>query len=60
MMRARTGTLENESIDDVRIVMEVNFFGVVALTRTAFPYRAGGRRWELSAEGAQVVEAGAR
>ena len=32
------GTIENESIDQVRAVMEVNFFGVVALTRAALPH----------------------
>ncbi|MDR6971584.1 SDR family NAD(P)-dependent oxidoreductase [Leifsonia shinshuensis] len=31
------GTIELETIDDVRSVMEVNFFGVVSLTRAALP-----------------------
>lgn len=31
------GTVELEPIDDVRAVMEVNFFGVVAVTRAAMP-----------------------
>ena len=39
----RLGTIETESIDDVRAVMEVNFFGVVALTRAALPYLRGTR-----------------
>lgn len=34
----RLGTIENETVDDVRAVMEVNFFGVVALTRAALPH----------------------
>jgi NAD(P)-dependent dehydrogenase (short-subunit alcohol dehydrogenase family) len=39
------GTLENETLDDVRGVMEVNFFGVVAVTKAALPHlRAGGGR----------------
>ena len=32
------GTIENESLDDVRRVMEVNFFGVVAATKAALPH----------------------
>lgn len=32
------GTIENESIDAVRAVMDVNFFGVVAMTKAALPY----------------------
>ncbi|MFG2311493.1 SDR family oxidoreductase [Streptomyces sp. NPDC048566] len=31
------GTLEQESVDDVRAVMEVNFFGVLHATRAALP-----------------------
>ncbi|MDN2500455.1 SDR family oxidoreductase [Nocardia nova] len=31
------GTLEQEDLDDVRAVMEVNFFGVVAVTKAALP-----------------------
>lgn len=34
----RLGTIENETVDAVRAVMEVNFFGVVALTRAALPH----------------------
>ncbi|TFC11868.1 SDR family oxidoreductase [Cryobacterium algoritolerans] len=32
------GTIENETIDQVRAVMEVNYFGVVAVTRAALPH----------------------
>lgn len=32
------GTIENETIDQVRAVMEVNFFGVVGVTRAALPH----------------------
>jgi len=32
------GTIENESVDDVRRVMEVNFFGVVAASKAAMPH----------------------
>lgn len=39
------GTLELESIEDVRSVMEVNFFGVLNVTRAALPHlRASGGR----------------
>ncbi|WP_433723009.1 SDR family NAD(P)-dependent oxidoreductase [Nocardia sp. CA-129566] len=39
------GTLEQESIDDVRAVMEVNFFGVLLVTKAALPLlRASGGR----------------
>ncbi|WP_030673676.1 SDR family oxidoreductase [Streptomyces sp. NRRL B-1347] len=31
------GTLEQESVEDVRAVMEVNFFGVLHVTRAALP-----------------------
>lgn len=31
------GTIELESVDDVRAVMEVNFFGVVSVTKAALP-----------------------
>ncbi|MDH6120719.1 SDR family NAD(P)-dependent oxidoreductase [Kitasatospora sp. GAS204B] len=31
------GTIEQESVEDVRAVMEVNFFGVVEVTRAALP-----------------------
>jgi len=32
------GTIENEDLDVVRAVMEVNFFGVVTVTRAALPH----------------------
>ncbi|SDO63038.1 Short-chain dehydrogenase [Nakamurella panacisegetis] len=39
------GTLELERIDDVRTVMEVNFFGTVLVTKAALPHlRASGGR----------------
>jgi NAD(P)-dependent dehydrogenase (short-subunit alcohol dehydrogenase family) len=37
------GTLENETLDEVRSVFEVNFFGVVALTRAALPHLRASR-----------------
>ncbi|WP_031073307.1 SDR family NAD(P)-dependent oxidoreductase [Streptomyces sp. NRRL WC-3742] len=42
---AGVGTIEQSSVDDVRAVMEVNFFGVVTTTRAALPHlRASGGR----------------
>ncbi|WP_260634769.1 SDR family oxidoreductase [Streptomyces angustmyceticus] len=39
------GTLENESVDAVRAVMEVNFFGVLHVSKAALPHlRASGGR----------------
>ncbi|MCW7940658.1 short-chain dehydrogenase [Streptomyces hygroscopicus] len=39
------GTLENETIADVRAVMEVNFFGVLNVSKAALPHlRASGGR----------------
>ncbi|MFJ9541303.1 SDR family oxidoreductase [Streptomyces sp. NPDC101225] len=39
------GTMENESVAEVRKVMEVNFFGVVNVSKEAMPHlRAGGGR----------------
>lgn len=35
---AQVGTIEQGSVDDVRAAMEVNFFGVVAVTRAALPH----------------------
>ncbi|GGW12011.1 short-chain dehydrogenase/reductase [Streptomyces capoamus] len=35
---AHVGTIEQGSVDDVRAAMEVNFFGVVAVTRAALPH----------------------
>ncbi|PWU43402.1 short-chain dehydrogenase [Micromonospora globispora] len=37
------GTLEQERIDDVRAVMEVNFFGVLHVTRAALPHLRASR-----------------
>jgi NAD(P)-dependent dehydrogenase (short-subunit alcohol dehydrogenase family) len=39
------GTIENETVEDVRRVMEVNFFGVVEVTKAALPHlrESGGR-----------------
>ncbi|MFE6176116.1 SDR family oxidoreductase [Streptomyces sp. NPDC056464] len=39
------GTIENETVEDVRRVMEVNFFGVVQTAKAALPHlRASGGR----------------
>jgi NAD(P)-dependent dehydrogenase (short-subunit alcohol dehydrogenase family) len=39
------GTIEQETVEDVRTVLEVNFFGVVQVTRAAMPHlRASGGR----------------
>jgi NAD(P)-dependent dehydrogenase (short-subunit alcohol dehydrogenase family) len=39
------GTLENDTVDDVRRVMEVNFFGVLNVSKGALPHlRASGGR----------------
>ncbi|MGP4000141.1 SDR family NAD(P)-dependent oxidoreductase [Streptomyces sp. 8N706] len=39
------GTMENDTVEDVRHVMEVNFFGVVQTTKAALPHlRASGGR----------------
>ncbi|MFB6565899.1 SDR family oxidoreductase [Streptomyces noursei] len=35
---AQVGTIEQASLDEVRAAMEVNFFGVVATTRSALPH----------------------
>ncbi|MFF4934337.1 SDR family oxidoreductase [Streptomyces griseofuscus] len=35
---AQVGTIEQSSLDDVRAAMEVNFFGVVAMTRAVLPH----------------------
>ena len=37
------GTLERESIDDVRAVFEVNFFGVLNVTKAALPHLRAAR-----------------
>ncbi|WP_241704992.1 SDR family NAD(P)-dependent oxidoreductase [Leifsonia shinshuensis] len=50
------GTIELESVDDVRAVMEVNFFGVVAMTKAALPLlrASGGRVVSVSSVGGVV------
>jgi NAD(P)-dependent dehydrogenase (short-subunit alcohol dehydrogenase family) len=50
------GTIEQESVDDVRAVMEVNFFGVVMTTRSAMPHlrASGGRLITVSSVGGIV------
>jgi len=52
----RLGTIENSTVDDVRAVMEVNFFGVVALTRAALPLLRGstGRLITVSSVGGAI------
>jgi NAD(P)-dependent dehydrogenase (short-subunit alcohol dehydrogenase family) len=52
----RVGTIERMTVDAVRETMEVNFFGVVALTRAAMPHlRAGsGRVLTISSVGGIV------
>ncbi|WP_246530821.1 SDR family NAD(P)-dependent oxidoreductase [Streptomyces bathyalis] len=50
------GTIENESVEDVRRVMEVNFFGVVQVTKAAMPHlrASGGRLVTVSSVGGVV------
>ncbi|KAA2267046.1 SDR family oxidoreductase [Solihabitans fulvus] len=50
------GTIENESVDEVRRVMEVNFFGVVQVTKAAMPHlrASGGRLITVSSVGGVV------
>lgn len=50
------GTVELEPIDDVRAVMEVNFFGVVAVTKAAMPLlrESRGRLLAVSSVGGVV------
>jgi NAD(P)-dependent dehydrogenase (short-subunit alcohol dehydrogenase family) len=50
------GTIENAPLDDVRRVMEVNFFGVVAVTRSAMRHlrASGGRLVTVSSVGGAV------
>ena len=50
------GTIEGEAVDDVRAVMEVNFFGVVAVTKAALPHlrETGGRVVTISSVGGVV------
>ncbi|WP_371494211.1 SDR family NAD(P)-dependent oxidoreductase [Kitasatospora sp. NBC_00374] len=50
------GTVEQESMDEIRAVLEVNFFGVVAVTRAAMPHlrASGGRLIAVSSVGGVV------
>jgi len=50
------GTIENESVDDVRGVMEVNFFGVVAASKAVMPHlrASGGRLVTVTSVGGAV------
>ena len=50
------GTIEKVSLDEVRRVMEVNFFGVVAMTKAAMPHlrSSGGRLITISSVGGAV------
>ena len=50
------GTIENESVDDVRRVMEVNFFGVVSASKAAMPHlrASGGRLVTVTSVGGAV------
>lgn len=50
------GTIENVSVDEVRRVLEVNFFGVVSVTRAAMPHlrSARGRLVTVSSVGGAV------
>lgn len=50
------GTLEQESVEDVRAVMEVNFFGVLNVTKAALPLlrQSGGRVLTVTSVGGVV------
>ncbi|MFJ6947367.1 SDR family NAD(P)-dependent oxidoreductase [Streptomyces wuyuanensis] len=50
------GTLENDTVADVREVMEVNFFGVLNVSKAAFPHlrAAGGRLITVTSVGGVV------
>ena len=50
------GTLENESVADVRKVMEVNFFGVLNVSKAAMPHlrTAGGRLITVTSVGGVI------
>ncbi|GAB3120565.1 SDR family NAD(P)-dependent oxidoreductase [Glaciibacter psychrotolerans] len=50
------GTIELESVDTVRAVLETNFFSVVTLTKAAFPHlrAANGRLITVSSVGGAV------
>lgn len=53
---AQVGTVENLSVDTFRAAMEVNFFGVVLVTRAALPHlrATGGRLVTISSVGGAV------
>ena len=57
------GTIDLETVGDVRRVMEVNFFGVIAVTKAAMPHlrRSGGRLLTVTSVGVRVsvIEPGA-
>ncbi|MGI8336457.1 SDR family oxidoreductase [Actinomadura scrupuli] len=50
------GTIDLETVADVRQVMEVNFFGVVAVTKAAMPHlrRSGGRLLTVTSVGGVI------
>jgi NAD(P)-dependent dehydrogenase (short-subunit alcohol dehydrogenase family) len=50
------GTIENETLDDVRAVLEVNFFGVVRVTKAVLPHlrAVGGRVLTVTSVGGVV------
>ncbi|MFD4583135.1 SDR family NAD(P)-dependent oxidoreductase [Streptomyces sp. NPDC058434] len=50
------GTLENDTVADVRTVMEVNFFGVLNVSKAAFPHlrAAGGRLITVTSVGGVI------
>lgn len=50
------GTIELETIDDVRAMMEVNFFGAISVSRAALPHlrSSGGRLVTVSSVGGVV------
>ncbi|MFY1636831.1 SDR family oxidoreductase [Solwaraspora sp. WMMB335] len=50
------GTLENETVDDVREVMETNFFGVLHVTKAALPHlrACGGRLITVTSVGGVI------
>ncbi|MFI9271413.1 SDR family NAD(P)-dependent oxidoreductase [Kitasatospora sp. NPDC052896] len=50
------GTIENGTVEDVRQVMEVNFFGVVQVTKAALPHlrEVGGRVVTVSSVGGVI------
>ncbi len=50
------GTIEGETLDEIRAVMEVNFFGVVAVSKAALPHlrETGGRLVTISSVGGVV------